>query len=134
MLLALLLLAAAPAASTQTVCSKLADEFDQNEKQYAFWYDFESEYLALQTKWRDEDAAAHHEVALAQARLRGLRGTSGRSIVPSGGDEKVREARVKLRQTQTKYESQGDRITALMVGHKCKLPDHVTSWATYTKK
>lgn len=122
----------AAASSAHSVCPALSSDFEKNERSYAFFYKVDADMLALREKWRDEDRAARHELELAKARLRGLGGFAPAGSGDSRADDEVRDAREKLQRTQDKYEREGDRITTLMVAHKCTPPDHLTSWTTYS--
>lgn len=101
-----LLLAAAIASSSPT-CVKLSKDFENNERGYATT-------RQLYKRWYDIEQTAY----LMAPDAAGLRD--------------IAAAKARLDATDKDYLDSGDRIITLMTGHKCPLPDHVTSWTTYS--
>ena len=99
-MITLLALAAALAASSPG-CTKLSADFEANEK----------------------SMATLHEIGMIVA-------NSSLSSYEALGDRKYftayQQAFRDVQQTDQGYEAKGNAITQLMIGHKCKLPDHIT--------
>jgi hypothetical protein len=103
-MLVLASLAMAAATPPQSAaCKRLADEFRQNEIAYSM------------VRQADESSVA-----------------ASQSFGESTGDySKAEQAREALRRTDSTFKAEGDRIFNVMMGLKCELPDHVTSYLTY---
>lgn len=94
---------AAATASQSAACKRLADEFRQNEIAYSM------------VRQADESSVA-----------------ASQSFADSTGDySKAEQAREALRRTDRTFKAEGDRIFNVMMGFKCELPDHLTSFLTY---
>jgi hypothetical protein len=125
----------AAAAATSPVCAKLTDDFDKNERAYAFMYDMNADLLEIDKKYQRDIAPYRQEVAIAEARARALGSrTYSRDLSSNDPREAVGKAQQKLEQTDARYKAEGDRIVTLIIANKCPPPDHVTSWYTYSKK
>jgi hypothetical protein len=126
--------AAPPASKPATeVCSKLAKEFESNERTFAMIHDLNASLLKIEQDFQATMAPFEQQVAIEEARLRALGGVP-RPSAPTvrSGAGKVAEARSKMERDDEKFKAE-DRITTLLIANRCTPPDHVTSWFTYSK-
>lgn len=101
------------AAASSPTCQKLEKDFEENERFMAFLHDVNAGALEATE-------------------------SLNRKMLPYGLSPTDRaredEARRKLLESDERQKVEGDRITALLIANKCKVPDHVTSWFTYSEK
>lgn len=101
-----LILAAAAAPTAPSPCAKLSRDFTGNEVAYS-----------ISRRLEERLAESGHAYA---------RATGDRSQADLYED--------RIAKTDVEYRAKGDRLITLMIGHKCELPDHVTSHLTYRKR
>ncbi len=96
-------------ATPKGTCAKLANDFVENERLMAVIHDFnQSNYDS--------------ELAFAE------------KVGNSKDWARVKESQAKIGAFDKDFLATGDRITTLLLANKCRAPDHITSWYTYSKK